>query len=249
MKIIGYGWSPDLPDHRDYTYRPKAVQLPPVIDLRPQCPLPYDQGELGSCTANAIANCYKFVATKEKLKLIDPSRLFIYYNERLIENTVPYDAGAEIRDGFKTLANQGVCTEKSWPYVISKFARKPNKTAYTGALKHEGLEYQRIDNTNLTALKQCLSDGYTFVFGFTVYDSFESTQVAKTGLYGLPTSNEKVIGGHAVLCVGYDDRTQRFIVMNSWGTTWGIGGYFTIPYMYLTNTNLADDFWTLRKVS
>jgi len=251
-KIQRYGWKPDIPDVRDYHYaklNKVSATLPSLVDLRSQCPSVLDQGELGSCTANSIANCHKFVQVKEGHKNpIQPSRLFIYYNERVIEGTVKEDSGAEIRDGFKTLATQGVCAEASWPYNIAKFASKPTATCYKSGLAHVAVQYQRLNNVNLNELKSCLAAGYPFVYGFSVYESFESDEVARTGIVPLPQTTEQLLGGHAVLCVGYNDATQRFIVMNSWGTGWGEKGFFEIPYNYLTNTNLADDFWTLRLV-
>jgi len=246
LKIKTYGWKPDLPDHRDYRFKLVRLALPKHIDLRKYCPPVLDQGELGSCTANAIANHHRFVQTKQGAPGISPSRLFIYYNERLMEGTVGEDSGAMIRDGFKSIATQGVCDEAEWPYVISKFTRKPTQKCYMTGVQHQAIEYRRLDNTNLTELKQCLAEGYPFVFGFSVYSDFESERVATTGLVRLPKDGEQLLGGHAVLCVGYSDYTNRFIVQNSWGTNWGKNGYFTIPYSYLTNPNLSDDFWTLR---
>ena len=103
-------------------------------------------------------------------------------------------------------------------------------------------------NRDLAQMKGCLAAGYPFVFGFTVYDAFESGVVAKTGVLNMPTSAEQVVGGHAVLCVGYDDAAQRFIVRNSWGAKWGQKGYFTMPYAYMITRGLASDFWTIRVV-
>jgi len=247
-RIARYGWIPDLPDDRDHLYAaPPAFlsALPPYTDLRAQCPPVYDQGMLGSCTANAIGGAIEFDRLKQSLADFVPSRLFIYYNERVIEHSVKSDAGAMIRDGIKTLAKQGVCSEKKWPYVVSKFSAKPSPACYTEAVDHQITSYQRILSIN--EMKSCLADGFPFVFGFTVYESFESDVVAKTGVLNMPQHGERVVGGHAVLAVGYDDPSRRFVVRNSWGSDWGMKGYFTMPYDYLTNQNLADDMWTVRR--
>lgn len=246
-----YGWIPDLPDQRDHLYSaPLAflASLPPQIDLRKQCPPVYDQGQIGSCTANAIGGAIQFDQLQEKLpSVFVPSRLFIYYNERVIEGTTRSDSGAMLRDGIKTVAKQGACPETLWPYVISKFTTKPPQTCYTEAAKHTAVSYQRLIQS-LTQMKGCLASGYPFVFGFTVYESFETSTVARTGHAPMPAPREKVLGGHAVLAVGYDDKQQTFICRNSWGASWGMRGYFTIPYTYLTDDNLASDFWTIRLV-
>jgi C1A family cysteine protease len=150
-----------------------------------------------------------------------------------------------LRDGIKTLKKQGVCSEKKWPYVISKFAMKPNPACYKEALNHQITSYHRI--LMLDEMRTCLAEGFPFVFGFTVYESFESSEVARTGVVSIPQPSECSLGGHAVLAVGYDDGQKRFIVRNSWGTSWGQKGYFTMPYNYLADRNLSDDFWTIRR--
>jgi C1A family cysteine protease len=249
-KIQRYGWVPDLPDHRDQLYSAPVAALramPPKADLTAQCPPVYDQGQLGSCTANAIGAAFEFELMKQRLPDFMPSRLFIYYNERAIEGSVGTDSGAQIRDGIKAVAQQGVCPEPLWPYAIAKFKTSPPKPCYVEALKHKVSLYQRLVPT-LNQLKGCLASGYPFVFGFTVYDSFESPAVAKSGHAPMPVPAEAVIGGHAVMAVGFDDSKQWFIVRNSWGPGWGLKGYFTLPYAYLTDTNLADDFWTIRLI-
>jgi len=250
IKNTYYGWKRDLPDFRDFDYKPNKetlLSLPAKVNLRPMCPPIYDQGQLGSCTANAIGAAFEFELLKQKIIDFTPSRLFIYYNERVIEGSVNADSGAQIRDGIKSINKQGVCTETSWPYIITKFKSKPVTKCYTEALKNKLISYHSINN-DLNTMKACLADGFPFVFGFSVYDSFESPEVAKTGTVKLPLKTEKLLGGHAVCAVGYDDTLQRFIVRNSWGVAWGKVGYFTMPYAYLTNAKLASDFWTIRVV-
>jgi C1A family cysteine protease len=243
----GYGWLPDLPDQRDLLYgavRPVPAVLPPAMDLRSGCSAVEDQGQLGSCTANALAGALEFLEKKDQDKPLDLSRLFIYYNERVLENTVASDSGAMLRDGIKSLKNLGVCAEKKWPYLIGKFAVKPSAACYREGLQHRITTYQRI--ATVDQMRACLAEGFPFVFGFTVYESFESQAVAASGVANLPQPGERVLGGHAVLGVGYDDAQQRFLVRNSWGTGWGQQGYFTLPYAYLGNRDLSDDFWTIR---
>ena len=243
-----YGWIPDVPDHRDMLYAAlvSVTKLPDKIDLRPLCPPVYDQGSLGSCTANAIAAAIQVERLKQKSEPdFIPSRLFIYYNERAIEHTLASDSGAQIRDGIKSIATQGDCPESEWPYEIAKFTNKPTAQCYRDAVKYIALRYQRVPQS-LNQMKGCLASGYPFVFGFSVYSGFESTEMAETGELNMPASKERLMGGHAVVAVGYDDSTQRFTVRNSWGDRWGIRGHFTMPYAYLTDANLADDLWTLR---
>jgi C1A family cysteine protease len=250
-KIAGYGWNRDLPDGRDFMYGAPAEvvrQLPTSVDLRPGCPPVYDQGQLGSCTANAIGGALEFVQSEEKkANPLTPPRLFIYYNERVIEHTVDSDSGAQIRDGVKSVHKLGAPPETDWPYDINQFSKKPPEKAYTDAKNYQTILYQRVTPT-LGQLKGCLASGYPFVFGFTVYESFESQEMANTGHLGMPGTGEKQLGGHAVLAVGYEDSSQAFIVRNSWGADWGIKGYFTMPYPYLLQETLASDFWTIRSV-
>ena len=249
--IKRYGWVPDLPDARDHLFSaPQAVldDMPTKVDLRPGCPPVYDQGQLGSCTANAINAAYQYMQRKQKQRDFLPSRLFVYYNERVMEGTVDTDSGAMIRDGIKSVAHAGVCPEDMWPYDIAEFRTKPPKQCYTEALKNQAIVYRRVINTSLHQLQGALASGTPVVFGFSVYESFEGPDVARTGKVPLPPRGEKLLGGHAVLAVGYDDAGQSFIVRNSWGTGWGDKGYCTMPYAYLTDPQLARDFWAIYAV-
>ena len=232
-----YGWLPDIPDKRDLLYsaiKPR-IRFLPKVDLRKNCSQVEFQGKLGSCTANALAGNIEYLDNLADSSYTDVSRLFIYYNERELEYTEDYDAGASLRDGIKTLRKTGYCWEKSWPYKIALFDRKPPL--------HCIQSYHRINH--LQEMLVCLSQGYPFVFGFTVYESFESITVKRTGVANMPKKGERVLGGHAVMAVGYNQKEKRFLVRNSWGRFWGKAGYFTMPFEYLQT--LAADFWTIRK--
>jgi len=248
IRKSAYGWMPDLPDHRDILYgavRKVPAKLPPAADLRPMCSKVEDQGDIGSCTGNALVGALEYLERKDGVPYAELSRLFIYYNERVIEHTIKSDSGAMIRDGIKTLVKQGICTEKKWPYNILRFSAKPSQLCYKEALDHQITVYHRIQT--LDEMRACLAEGFPFVFGFTVYESFESQQVAQGGVVQMPQPGERSVGGHAVLAVGYDDSKKRFVIRNSWGEGWGMKGYFTMPYDYLDNRNLSDDFWTIRR--
>ena len=245
-----YGWKADLPDYRDKKFTAAApVSLPPAVDLRGKCPPIYDQGDLGSCVGNAVAGALQFERMQQfATPNYVPSRLFIYYNARVIEGTADSDSGAEIRDGIKAIASLGAPSEDAWPYDVTQFATKPPDADYTAALQDKALEYDSLDNTVVDQLRNCLALGFPFPFGFSVYESFQSDAVASTGVVPMPGPNEGMVGGHAVLCVGYDHTSHVFLVRNSWGLEWGQGGYFSLPYDYLTNSDLASDAWRLRLI-
>jgi len=240
-----YGWLPDIPDQRDYLYSAikPVIRLPKRVDLRDGCSEIEYQGRLGSCTAQALAGNLEFLDKKIDGEYTDQSRLFIYYNERMIFDTVDYDSGAYLRDGIKTLKKEGACHEKTWPYVISRFDKKPPQKCYDEGRLHLIESYHRL--AALSEMFTCLAEGYPFVFGFAVYESFESKEVKKTGIVNMPKKEEIQIGGHAVMAVGYDQANGRFLARNSWGKHWGMGGYFTMPFEYLET--LAGDFWTIRR--
>jgi C1A family cysteine protease len=244
-----FGWLRDLPDIRDKYHLsfPLNSPLPSKVDLREDMPPVYDQGELGSCTANAIAGAIQYDELRQKLPSKTPSRLFIYYNERVMEDSVLFDAGAFIRDGIKSINSIGYCEESMWPYIIEKFTFKPSNDCYMYAANHKSVEYKRVSQ-NIHHIKSVLAQGYPVVFGFTVYSSFVSDEVEETGVVPMPSESDFIVGGHAVLCVGYNDDTEQVIFRNSWGESWGVEGYGYMPYKYIINPNLAADFWTVKKV-
>lgn len=258
-KIKRLGWRPDTPDKRDHVQMMTLQQeqeyaFPPRVDLRGKLPPVYDQGELGSCTANCIAAAIQYDQLRQLgHEVFMPSRLFIYYNERVIEGTVGEDSGAEMRDGIKTVAAQGNCPEEIWPYDISKFTQRPSDTAYAQAIKHKAVSYLRLyrnptdrrwTENNFRYVLARLE--LPFVFGFSAYESFESDELARTGSLQMPSSDEVLLGGHAVMCVGYDEDSRTFIIRNSYGSNWGQNGYYTMPYDYLTDPDLSDDFWIIK---
>ena len=161
----------------------------------------YDQGQLGSCTGNAIAGAMEYERDRQGLTDFVPSRLFIYYNERALEGTVSSDSGAVIRDGIKVVNREGVCPETLWPYDIGVFTVKPPKRCYVSAETDKAVQYEGIQT--LLALKDAIASNLAVVFGFTVYKSFESQSVARTGVMPMPKPGEATVGGHAVLAVGY----------------------------------------------
>lgn len=241
-----YGWRPDIPDHRDFRLAAAWVDdahLPTSVDMSGNfCPV-WDQGELGSCTGHGIGAAVWYMNHKAHPQWdFAPSRLFIYYNERSIEGTIDQDAGALIRDGIKSVAKYGVCREDLWTYDTNKFKDKPTAAAFSNALKHTALHYQRVPQVK-NGIKTVLASGYPMVFGFSVYDYFESQEMASTGVLHMPTKTEKLLGGHAVCAVGYD--ANYILVRNSWGASWGLNGYFKMPWSYILNGDLADDLWII----
>jgi C1A family cysteine protease len=240
-----WGWLPDLPDNRDRGFRRVTRRkIVEKVDLRPGCSPVEDQEDLGSCTANAGIGVYEYVERKEGMEQIDQSRLFLYFNTRLEEGTENFDSGAYIRDTIKALAKYGVCPESMWPYDVPKYTVKPPAKCYSVARKHVAIKYQRLET--LEDMLACLADGFPFEFGFSVYESFESDAVANTGIVPMPKKSERLLGGHAVVAVGYDRSTERLTVRNSWGPIWGDKGYFYMPFDYVTDRNLSDDFWVVR---
>jgi C1A family cysteine protease len=219
-----------------------VVKLPLLVDLRPNMTPIKDQGQLGSCTAFALGACVENYYKKQKVDF-KHSELFTYYNERVMDNSVSYDAGAYLSDGVKCLQSYGACSNSLWPYIQIKFKIRPNNSCYIDAEKRQALIVKNIKQ-DLISIKTCLSLGIPFVIGIAVYSSFMSLAVSKTGIVPMPnTLREQFLGGHAITCVGYDDSKKVFYMRNSWGTGWGNKGYFTLPYNYLLDPRLSTDIW------
>jgi subtilisin family serine protease len=240
-----YHWKPDPVDGVYPIYTMDAIPtLPASVDMRNYASPVDDQGDLGSCTGNAIAGAIDLLDNKNG-KALRVSRLFIYYQERLIENDVKYDAGAYIHDGIKACTTYGAPLETLWPYNVKQFAVKPSATAYSDALNRKMTGSSKA--ANFTAVKNALAAGYPVVVGFLVYSSFEN--IGSNGIMPYPNVNtEQLLGGHAVCLVGYNDATQTFIARNSWGSAWGDHGYFYMPYQVIQNTNMSSDFWVISSV-
>lgn len=242
----GLGLRRDLPDIRDNIMSlmtrgviKRKKPLPNSVDLRPQCPSITDQGSLGSCTGQAVTALCDFLIPSDKRFL--PSALFTYYCTREIEGTVNADAGASLRNSIKSVNQYGMAGEKDWPYIISKFNKKPVKSAYDTAENYQALQYERV-RQDLNDMMYLLADGFPFVLGISVYESFY--QFSKLAPLPLPT--ESLLGGHAIMAVGYDLLEKVFIIRNSWGVEWGDKGYFYLPFSYISDHSLAMDFWTVK---
>lgn len=255
MSVVYYlGAKPDTPDRRDHrkVYSQAEIPSSPNVDLRQYVDHVYDQGQLASCTANALCGAYGLDLKKQSQTLLgdyyyfDSSRLFLYYNTREYEGTAYYDSGASIRDTVKALNRQGVCTESDWPYDVRKFDEKPPKRCYDAAKGNTLCKYERLGQ-DIDQLRACLKDNCPFVFGFKMYNSFTSES---NGEIPMPTNSERAhdpvgIRRHAVMAVGYDDRRRRIVILNSWGSSWGDNGYFYMPYHFIMDRGMCFDFWKI----
>lgn len=245
--IPKYHWVPDKLDVRDYRYQVSNASQKSIVDLRPYCTPIENQGNLGSCTGQAIAGAIELL-NKRNGKQNDISRLFIYYYERALIGTIHYDSGAYIRDGIKVTNKQGAPLEKFWPYNIQKFRNQPSSSAINDALVRTVKRYERIADHN--GCLDAITNGFPVVIGFKVYSSFESTSVSRSGVMPYPnTRQERMLGGHAVLLVGYNKSKQVYIARNSWGAGWGDAGYFYMPFQVIQNKSMSSDFWIIKEVN
>ncbi len=248
-RISRLGWRRQLPDIRDHVFSvPRVSELPRHINLSATIGPVWDQGDAGSCTGNGIAAAIKYDRVKSgETPDFVPSRLMLYYDGRAIEGTQDSDAGASIRDVVKAAAAQGVCPESNWPYDLNNLTTRPSRSAYDAGATHRVTGYQSLAQ-NLDSMKATLASGFVFVFGFTVYQNFMTSQMANLGLMSMPSGRTE--GGHCVCAVGYNSRNY-IMCRNSWGPDWGdrdFPGHFWMPAAYIINPNLAADFWVINAV-
>lgn len=248
-----YGWRQSQPRMHDRTRRFAATRklvsaTPNSFDLTPQCPPIWDQDQTGDCVEFTSNRLFVFNLMRQGLPLFTPSHLFLYWNTRVIEGTETSDSGSTIDDAIQSLTLIGVCPDYFWPYDETKVLVEPPPAAYAAATPNLCLTSQIVDR-DLGQMQACIAGGFPFGFGFSVYDSFESDQVAATGIVPMPQTGEEYQGGHAVTCVGYDRTKKMFLVQNSWGADWGLKGEFWIPFDYLMDENLSDDFKVINSVT
>ena len=223
-------------------------QLPSKLNLRNIFKFPVlSQGNLGACTAHATSNAILFFLNRLNKKEFLPSRLYIYYFSRLIENNTEIDSGCEIRSVMKAVAKYGACEEYLFPYIIENFKIEPNDFCIkNGKGKIKNFIYLSIDQ-ELINIKNSLFQGYPILLGIELYESSEYDINLKSGIIPMPDiNNEEYLGGHCILLVGYNDKDKIFCILNSWGSNVGDNGYFYIPYEYLLDNKLATDFWTIQ---
>jgi C1A family cysteine protease len=247
-----HGCNKQAEDPRDRAYKPKLVNWTDLedIDLRKDCSVPRAQGNIGSCTAFATTSMFDFVRRKNSMVSWQPSPLFTYYATRKAVDPVLTDSGATVRDALKSAARDGVSMERVWPYVIEKYNEHPPEEAWNIAEKHQALEYLRINDYDKNEWLNCLNDGYPFVFGINLYESFFDPIMQLMGGFMIDPDrwNEKIVGAHCMMAVGYIKNyngKKYVIVQNSWGTNWGDKGYCYIPLTYMMS-NDTFDFWTIR---
>lgn len=217
-----------------------VYSLPASIDLRSKDTPIFDQGQEGSCTANAGLGAFEYLLKNIKAQIFLGARNFLYYAERLAEGDPTQDGGASMHTCASVLNRTGCCPEIMWPYDQQDLFVDPPASVFAEAFQHRTIGFKEL--IGIKQAKACLASGSPFIFGIVVYSSFET---APGGQIPLPQSGEAIEGGHALCCVGYDDASQHFIVRNSWGTGWGNKGYCYLPYAYMASPSLADEFYRL----
>lgn len=242
--------------------RLESIKLNQKIDLREGCSPIEDQEALGSCTAHAGVGLLEYYERRRYRKHIDASRLFLYKATRNLLGWTG-DTGAYMRTTMAAMALFGVPPEEYWEYNITDFDEEPSAFCYSFGQNYQALQYYRLDKPGISresllhSIKVRLKHKLPMAFGFTVFSSIE--QAGDTGMIPLPCPRDRVIGGHAVMAVGYNDKLEihnenceeastvgALIIRNSWGTEWGDNGYGYLPYEYILY-RLAIDWWSLIK--
>lgn len=238
-------------DERDYkiVFAASSTTTLKSVDLRSKLPPAFDQGQLGSCTAQVACAAHQYCLNLQTPKsAFASSRLFVWYNARARSGTTNQDAGCTIRDVISTLVKEGACPETLWPYDSRKFTLKPPVGCYLTAAKYKADRYVSVSQTK-AQLITALQNGFPIIFGMLIYESFESDVVYQTGVVPIPNPDqEEMLGGHAMLIVGVDINKEVFIVRNSWGVGWGDNGHAYIPFSVILNSNLAFDFYTITRL-
>jgi C1A family cysteine protease len=245
--VKAYGWKPDLPDIRDKKIKfAKISKMKSKVDLRNFFDSVYDQKNIGSCTIGSICSIIRFDQIVKNIPSSKLSILFLYYNARDSNGLVKLDSGAGVRDTIKAANKLGVCDESLWVYNPSYYNIKPYSNCYNSTKLKGKLIYRRITN-ELNQLRMCLSANRPFIFGFSVYDSFEDPMAWSPKIDEMPYPNpnkEKLKGGNTAVAVGYSDKRKCFIVRNNWGPDWGLNGYFFMSYEFICSS-MATDFWII----
>lgn len=236
-----YKIKPSLPDDRDYIYRSSETKvIKERVDLREWDTIVESQNSLSSCSSNALTNAYEMnVNIKYPEYFTHLSRLFIYYNTRSEYGTLEIDEGMYLRDGLKSIAKFGICSEELWPYDVEKFNVRPTDECYEDAKKRKILKYQKLTSTYY--ITEVLNHNKPVVFGMEIYDSFMELN-ERISTVSFPSRKEKSLGGHAMCMVGYDLRKRLFLAKNSFGSNWGDNGYCWIPFDYVRQEGY--DIWT-----
>ncbi|MBX3269113.1 MAG: C1 family peptidase, partial [Sandaracinaceae bacterium] len=229
-------------DRRPFT--PRIARLPGAVDLRPWMTPVEDQGQLGSCAANALVGGVEYLVRRETGRHVDLSRSFVYFCQRLWDGSVREDVGASMVDGVRVLARLGVPTEASWPYHPDLFAVQPPRLVLREAAALKLVDWWAVP-VDADAFRGCLAAGFPIAFATRVTESFVRTSAR--GECGMPEGAlDPRHGRHALLAVGYDDARRVFVVRNSWGAAWGDRGYVYMPYAYVLNREWTSGCWALR---